>query len=76
MSEFLEYGNNKIWSLDKVEAWVIKDKETGNVLNPAGKFIFESKDNALKSLYRALGGKNNAIWYLDQIEIVKIGESS
>ena len=75
MCKFLEYGDNRVWSLDKVEAWVIRDKETGNILNPAGKFVFNSEDNALKSFYRALGGKANAVQFLDQVEIVKIGES-
>lgn len=71
----VEIGDRRSWAHEKVEAWIIRDVKTKNVLSPAGKYIFDNEANALKSFYRFIGSKAEAQAYLDEIEIVCIGTS-
>lgn len=71
---FKEIDRNRFWTLNNVECWVIIEKESGNIVEPAGKNIFDNQSNALKSLYRVFSSKSEYLPYADKFEIIKIGE--
>lgn len=72
---FIQVGDYRLWARDeKVEFWVIIHKETKKLIDPRSKFVFESEQNALKSLYYIFSSKAKAEPYLHEFSIIRLAE--
>ena len=71
-----EVNRTRFWTLEQIESWIIIHKESGNIVSPAGKYIFDNQSNALKSLYRLFGSKEEYLPSANEFEIIKIGDYS
>lgn len=69
---FIEEGC-RVWAIDEdVEFWIITHKETGKILRPRDKHVFDSEKNALKSFYHFYGSKEEALRYIDKFDFIMI----